>query len=157
MPSGRPTDYTPELAAEICARIADGRSVREIARSDDMPAMSSIFLWLSKYQEFSEQYAQACDARVFYMAEELLDIADDGTNDWMERKGSDGESVGYTVNGEAIQRSKLRADTRKWLMSKMQPKKYGEKMSVVHDGEITHRMSEAEIDKRLAELEEKSG
>lgn len=136
--TGRPTDYSPELAADICARIADGQSVREISRSDDMPAMSSIFLWLSKYTEFSEQYAQACTARTEYLAEEILDIADDGTNDWMERKNTDGDVIAEVVNGEAIQRSKLRVDTRKWILSKMQPKKYGDKVTNEHTGSIDH-------------------
>ena len=129
---GRPSGYSDEKAAEICSRIADGQSVREIARSDDMPAMSTIFLWLSKHKQFTEQYAQACEARAHYLAEELLDVSDDGTNDWMERKNSDGENIGWSVNGEAIQRSKLRVDTRKWLLSKLQPKKYGDKIITAH-------------------------
>jgi hypothetical protein len=62
------------------------------------------------------------------MSEEVLDIADDGTNDYVERLGKDGEPAGYQINGEAIQRSRLRVDTRKWLMAKFKPKKYGEKI-----------------------------
>ncbi len=58
------------------------------------------------------------------MAEEIQDIADDGTNDWMEVNGR--EVTGWKENGESIQRSKLRVDTRKWLMAKMKPKRYGD-------------------------------
>lgn len=139
-PTGRPSDYTPEKGTEICVRIADGQSVREISRSDDMPAMSTIFRWLAAHEGFQEQYALACEARAHYMAEELLDIADDGTNDWMERFDKDGKSIGWTVNGEHVQRSKLRADTRKWLLSKLQPKKYGDKVALTggDGGAIRH-------------------
>ena len=63
------------------------------------------------------------------MAEDILDIADDGTNDWMEKQDSEGSAAGWSFNGEHVQRSKLRVDARKWLMSKMKPKKYGEKVS----------------------------
>jgi hypothetical protein len=130
---GRPSDYSPELVSEICSRIADGQSVREIARDDAMPAMSTIFAWLSKHSEFTEQYARAKEAQAEYLAEEILDIADDGSNDWMERKNKDGSS--YTVeNGEAMQRSRLRVDARKWLLSKLLPKKYGDKIEQTLQG-----------------------
>lgn len=126
--AGRPSEYTVEAAAAICAEIACGKSVREICRADEMPAMSTIFSWLSKHSDFAEQYVRAREAQADYLAEELLEIADDGSNDWMERQGKDGETSGYVVNGEAVQRSKLRVDARKWLMSKLQPKKYGDKL-----------------------------
>lgn len=138
-PGGRPSGYDKKIAATICARIADGQSVREIARAEDMPAMSTIFLWLATHKEFSEQYALACEARAHYLAEELLDVADDGNNDWIERLGEDGQSKGWKENGEAIQRSRLRVDTRKWLLSKLQPKKYGDRLDLNHGGSINAR------------------
>ncbi len=155
-PARRPTLFSEELAAEICARIADGQSVREIARADDMPAMSSIFLWLTKHERFSEQYAKAFGARTMYLADELLDIADDGTNDWVERKNAEGE-ITYQVNGEAIQRSRLRVDTRKWILSKLVPKKYGNKVTAEITGADggpvqTEVMSSLEIARRVAFL-----
>lgn len=128
---GRPTDYTPEKAADICLRIADGQSVREIARSDDMPAMSTIFKWLAEHKEFSEQYARAKEAQAEHLAEDILDIADDARNDWMERR--DEENAGWQANGEHIQRSRLRIDSRKWLLAKMLPKKYGERVALAGD------------------------
>ena len=62
------------------------------------------------------------------MADEMLEIADDGSNDWMLRNGSGKELHG--LNGEHIQRSRLRLDTRKWLLSKALPKIYGDKLPV---------------------------
>lgn len=74
-----------------------------------------------------DQYARAKEVQSEHMAEEILAIADDGQNDWMERNGA--ESAGWAVNGEHIQRSRLRVDSRKWLMSKLAPKKYGDRVT----------------------------
>lgn len=131
---GRPTIYSKELAETICARISDGESLRRICRDEGMPALATIFRWLPLYKEFKEQYEISSRERLQGMAEELLDIADDGTNDWMERQ--DKENPGYAYNGEHVQRSRLRVDARKWLLSKHLPKVYGDKAQVEHTGEI---------------------
>ena len=68
------------------------------------------------------------------MADEILDISDDGSNDYMAVTRKD-ESEAWQLNGENIQRSRLRVETRKWLMAKMKPKVYGEKLDVTSDGE----------------------
>jgi hypothetical protein len=143
---GRPSSYTPETASLICERIANGQSIREIAAADDMPAMSTIFRWLAAHEDFREQYVRAKEAQVEFLAEEMLDICDDGSNDWMERTGKDGESLGWVLNGEAVQRSRVRIDTRKWLLSKLAPKKYGDALKL--EGALTLRHEDA-----LASLE----
>ena len=81
----------------------------------------------TKHSEFSEQYARAREQQQEFYAEEILDIADDGQNDYMERLNKNGE-IEMVVNHENIQRSRLRVDTRKWIMSKLAPKKYGDKV-----------------------------
>lgn len=129
---GRPSLYTDTLAAEICSRISSGEKVTDICLDNHMPNPSTVYLWLAKNETFSEQYAKAMADRTWSMAEDILDISDNGANDWMERHH--GEDVSWVTNGEALQRSRLRVDTRKWLMSKMQPKKYGEKVSNEHTG-----------------------
>lgn len=132
---GRPSDYSPEIADLICERIADGVSLREICRTENMPSKAAVFRWLAAHAEFRDQYARAREAQADALADELLDIADDGDNDWMERRGEDGQSLGWRENGEAIQRSRLRVDTRKWIASKLKPKKYGDKLAVGGDEE----------------------
>jgi len=126
--SGRPSRYTKQLAAEICAELAQGNSLRTVCRQEKMPGPSTVFRWLSEKADFREQYARAKEESADALFEDLLDIADDGSNDWMEKHGKDGESGGYQLNGEHIQRSKLRVDARKWMMSKMKPKKYGDRI-----------------------------
>jgi len=117
---------TPEIKVTILTRIAEGESVRSIARDPEMPAMSTIFKQLAEDKDFSEQYARACEMRADAHFEEMFEIADDAANDWMEHHA--GENVGWQVNGEHIQRSRLRIDTRKWALARMNPKKYGDKV-----------------------------
>lgn len=60
-----------------------------------------------------------------------MEIADNGLNDWMERNAK--EDKGWVANGEHIQRSRLRVDTRKWFLSKVLPKLYGDKLDITSD------------------------
>jgi hypothetical protein len=83
--------------------------------------------WLSKNLEFREQYERAKREGAEAWAEEILDISDDGSNDfYIDEDGTE------KVNHENIQRSRLRVDSRKWLMSKLLPKKYGDKVDLNH-------------------------
>lgn len=139
--TARASTRTQEIVNTILDRITAGESLRSICRDEAMPAASTFLLWVTKDELLAEQYARACAERAEAHAEELLEIADDGQNDWMEKFGKDGESLGWMVNGEAMQRSRLRVDTRKWLMSKMKPKKYGDKIE--HSGELNLTMAQA--------------
>ena len=123
---GRPTDYSQELSDLICGRLANGESMRSVCRDESTPAMATVFRWLRDNEGFKEQYAIATEERAEAFVEDMVDIADNATNDWMENNGEGNE--GYRLNGESIQRSKLRVDTRKWAASKMKPKKYGDKI-----------------------------
>jgi hypothetical protein len=90
-----------------------------------MPRICTVFRWLRSHPDFRDQYAHARDEQAETFADEIIEISDDGTNDWIEKRNRDGEIIGYTVNGEAVQRSKLRVDARKWIAAQMKPKKYG--------------------------------
>lgn len=117
--TGRPSTFTQDTADLICERIADGASLRSICLKDDMPSKSTVFKWLGQQKTFADQYACAMEARADVLADEIIDIADDGSNDFM------GEDEKY--NGDAVARSKLRVDARKWVASKLKPKKYGDR------------------------------
>ena len=135
-PRGRPTVYTPEIAERICRELTEGRSLREVCRPDDMPHESTVRHWVvhedPERPDFVTQYTQARMAGYARMADELLEISDDGTNDFMRRQQGDDEIE--VANHEHISRSKLRVDTRKWLLSKALPKIYGDKVTQVHEG-----------------------
>jgi hypothetical protein len=131
MSVGRPSKYTPKLADRICSRLADGESLRTICRDEGMPSKATVFSWLRTKPDFLDQYARAKEESADALTDEMLEISDDARNDWMERH--DGENVGWQANGEHIQRSRLRIETRKWLASKLKPKKYGDKLAVGGD------------------------
>lgn len=145
--TGRPSEFAQETADAICERIADGESLRSICKSDEMPACSTVFKWLAASQSFAEQYARAREAQADALFDEILDIADDGSNDWMVKNGADDENLGWRENGEALRRSVLRVDARKWMAGKLRPKKYGDKLQhtdasgegpvqIAHSGQI---------------------
>ena len=125
---GRPSEFSQDLADVICEQLAMGDSIRTVCKPEGMPAVSTFFRWLRTYPEFQKQYAYAKQESADAMAEDILDIADDGSNDWMEVHRGDYE--GWQQNGEALQRSRLRVDTRKFLMAKMKPKRYGDKIDL---------------------------
>ena len=134
MAGGRPSDFTQEIADLICGQLASGLSMRTVCKAEDMPDMTTVFRWIRTNEEFRQQYEKAKEECADALAEEMLDIADDGTNDWMERIDKDGMPVGYVLNGEHVQRSRLRLDARKWIASKLKPKKYGDKITNEHTG-----------------------
>jgi hypothetical protein len=141
------TAYDKRKAAfsTICERIANGESLGSICREKGMPDKSTVIRWLMAEEEggeFRNQYARAREMQAELLADELMDIADDGSNDWMAR--NDGENIGYLVNSEHIQRSKLRIDTRKWAASKLKPKVYGDKVQQEVTGGLTLRIERGE-------------
>ncbi len=129
---GRPSDFSPEIANRICEELIEGVSLRKVCLADDMPSASTVCRWLGQFPEFREQYAHAREAQADTLTDEMLDIADDGTNDWMEKRNGEGDPGGFEYNGDAVQRSRLRIDTRKWYASKLAPKKYGERQTLEH-------------------------
>lgn len=123
---GRPTIFTQKLADHICHLIATHSfGLKKLcATYPELPNPDTIRMWCREKPDFSGQYAQAKRDQADLMAEEILCIADDGSNDWMETTDDEG-GLGWKVNGEHIARSRLRIDSRKWLASKLAPKIYG--------------------------------
>lgn len=123
--SGRPSKYTPKLASEICNLISQGISLRKICDMEGMPGRGTVLSWLTRESDFRTdfqiQYAQARKAQAYGWADEILDIADDSSGDtYTDAKGNE------QTDWENVQRSRLRVDTRKWLLSKLLPKEYGD-------------------------------
>lgn len=134
---GNTSTFTQDTADTICALLAEGQSLREICRADGMPSKTSVMRWLHAQPAFRDQYARAKTIGIEAIAEDILDIADDATNDWMERKSAEDVNIGWQFNGEAARRSQIRIDARKWLLSKLAPKKYGDKVELEHSGKVT--------------------
>lgn len=130
--------YTEEQITEIfntiTEDISNGCSLRKAINSLEKPiSISTFFIWIKEDEQKSKQYACACAERAEYLFEETLEIADETTHD---KKYTES---GEVVNNESIQRSRLRVDTRKWFLSKIQPKKYGDKLDLTTNGESLNK------------------
>jgi hypothetical protein len=126
---GRPSLYTPELAQRICERIAEGESLRSICREDDMPAEPTVRSWaINDLNGFSAQYTKARDIALDLMADDLIEIADTPQPGVKTKTNEKGETE--TTEGDMIEHRRLRVDVRKWYLSKLAPKRYGDKLAV---------------------------
>ena len=132
---GRPTVYSDLVAGKLCAYIAEGMSLRNVCKQPGMPSTATVMRWLADDSKvaFREQYACAREAQADLLAEQILDIADEEcTMVRADKHGSnddDGEGRTEVVfDSTAVARNRLRVDARKWLASKMAPKKYGDKL-----------------------------
>ena len=108
---GRPSIFTDELATEICERVSLGRSLRSVCLDKDMPTKTTVMRWLDENEDFCDQYRRACEERETTHFEEMLTIADEVLPETAE-----------------VARAKLRIDTRKWVLARMNPKKYSDKV-----------------------------
>lgn len=123
---GRPTDFDQAITEEVCIRLMDGESLRSIVKDEHMPERKTIYNWLHKNDSFLHQYAKARKIQSETYFDEMVDIADDGSNDYYEKTTRSGEVI-EAVDHENINRSRLRVDTRKYIHELMQSKgKIGE-------------------------------
>lgn len=119
MPGIRPSEFNPEVAERICFAIVEGQSLTKLCERDkSLPNWTTIFKWRRVNEEFDHAYAQAREMRAELWADEIIDIADEPAKDMA-----------------AVTRARLRVDTRKWLLSKLLPKIYGDKLEV--SGNVT--------------------
>lgn len=124
--NGRPTIYTPQLAAIICERLAAGESLRAICRDEGMPNRSTVSDWVIRdIDGFSGQYTRARDFGLDELADEILGIADNPQEGVRREESEDGYKE---VREDMLGHRKLQVDARKWYLSKLAPKKYGEKI-----------------------------
>lgn len=131
---GRPSTFSPEMCEKICSKIAEGMSLRKICSENGMPTVGTVCLWLAKDREFSEQYARAREAQAETMADEILDIAD-------EIPPMNPTTGAY--DSGAVNHQRLRIDSRKWVASKLKPKKYGDRLDLSStDGSMTPKAAQ---------------
>ena len=124
----RPTGLTDKLAADICRRLADGKTLRAVCRTPGMPSERTVRTWALEDEAFAPKYARARDIGYQGLFDQILEIADNPASD------------PATVN-----RDRLRIDARKWMLAKALPKMYGDKLTA----EVTGRDG-APIDQPLS-------
>jgi predicted secreted protein len=125
----RPTKRTPAVEKRIIDGLCDGTPLRELCRQEGMPNWRTVYDWISADPDFAARIAHARDLGYDAIAEDILDIADDGTNDYVQRKRQGGDTE-LVLDTDHVQRSKLRIETRLKLLAKWNPKKYGDKQTV---------------------------
>lgn len=146
--------YPASTRQEICRRLADGESLRKICSDEGMPSKWTVLEWLAKDEEFAAQYARARELQAELYLDEIIAISDDSVLD----TEIDPETGAERTNHEVVARAKLRVDTRKWAMSKMAPKKYGDRTAIDVDGSLNiSNMSDEDLNDKLANLLAKTG
>jgi hypothetical protein len=121
-------EFDPVLADEVLERLADGDSLASICGEQGMPNERSVRRWARNRGDFGAKYAAARRLGYEKRADEMLEIADDSSGDWIESEGG-----GKVLNSVHVNRDRLMIDTRKWLLSKMLPKIYGDHLTVAGD------------------------
>lgn len=139
-------EWTPELEHSIVQWIAEGKTLREFCRQEGKPSHDAVYDHEKVSEEFKQRIARAREIGEEVIAQECLAIADDGSNDYMEEKYGDDEDSSWRANGEHIQRSRLRVDTRLKLLAKWNPRKWGEKVAVGGASDLPPIQAEIQVE-----------
>lgn len=121
---GRPSTYTPEIAAEVLRRMTEGETLLTMCREPGMPPASTVKMWAvdDVPEGFADRYARARDFQADAIAEQALDLAD-------------------TSDPADAAKVRIQVDTRKWLASKINPAKFGDRAKIEHAGGIDLQVS----------------
>ncbi|NRA79341.1 MAG: hypothetical protein HRU18_14125 [Pseudoalteromonas sp.] len=136
MAGGRPTSYTEGLGDLICEGVSRKTPLARLCdENEELPTPRTVYKWLRTHKEFVHNYTRAKEDQADYLAEECLDIAD--------RVGLDAAD------------KRIMVDTRKWLASKFQPKKYSDKQ-YIETKDTTQDVTDEELNAKILELMEKA-
>lgn len=128
-PPARPTQYSFALSEVICERVTNGHTTSEVTRDATMPTWSTLAKWRREHEDFNRRYTIARQSCCELWADEIIEISDDATNDYVTRITAKGKAV-RVFDRESFERSRLRADNRKWIASKLMRFVYGDKSEV---------------------------
>lgn len=144
-------DPNANTKATICNRLIDGESLRTICRSDGMPSKSTVCLWLAADEDFQARYSAARRLQAETLQDEILDISN---TPLLGLKTTTKDGKVETVEGDMIEHRRLQVDARKWVASKLDPKRYGEasllKLADAEGQKLD--MPESDMSVRLASL-----
>jgi len=123
-------DKIEVIFTQICEQIETGRSLRSILKEDDnMPSSSTFFIWLKEDALKSKRYELATDLRTDILFDEIIEIAynvEEGTTTKETERGVE------ITTGDMLGHRRLKIDALKWSLSKLNPKKYGDKVESVN-------------------------
>ena len=139
--------FSQEIFDEICVRIAEGESLRKICKDEKMPSLVAVWKWLNNSEELVKQYTRAREEQAETLVDEMIDIADYKKDDTY--LDEDGKEI---INQEVIARSRLRVDARKWVASKLKPKRFGDYTKIQAEVKDTSSTS-SWLDQVLSEID----
>ncbi len=127
--------YSDAIARKICEKLMQKKSLVKICEDPRMPSIRTVTNWLAdpRLTDFREMYYYARRVQAELRVDEIFEIADETENDWKPVHNKDGELIDWKPDNEAIQRSRVRIDTRKWYAAKMVPRIYGERKEIELD------------------------
>lgn len=113
--TGRPSDFTDEIATRICDLLMDGLSMRSICQADDMPHRTTVVRWLERYPEFASMYVDARTLQADLMDDMILETAN-------------------ACTPAMAQADRVKISAFQWRAAKLKPKVYGDKAEVALTG-----------------------
>lgn len=146
-PRARGAVMTDAVQTEICARMAEGETLSSVCRDPNLPHKSTVLRWAVENAAWRDRYAKARELMHDEWADQIITISDDGTTDYVLKTGRNGHEY-MAVDQDHIQRSRLRVDSRKWLLSKLRPGEYGDKVEQVQSGSVTVRHDITQLSER---------
>jgi hypothetical protein len=135
-PKAAKPEITARLVNSIIQRVANGETLTAICRDEGMPDYRRVWDAIHRSSSLRAEWDRARETRANRWAEEMTEIAEDGTNDYIEREGKRGTFI--ALNEEHVRRSQLRIDTRKWLLARALPARFGDRVEQVHSGAVQH-------------------
>lgn len=125
----------------ILTEIENGRALRNVLKDENMPSTQTFYKWIDEDLEKSKQYARACEVRADAIFDEIIDIADESYGD--KKTLENGTEI---MDSEFVARSRIKIDARKWIASKLNPKKYGDKTDITSLGEKINLPSTIQVE-----------
>ena len=137
MPAGRPSEYTKELGDLVCVGVSRKIPLARLCDNDDeLPSCRTVYTWLRTHKEFLQNYTRAKQDQADYLVEEALEISDDMSVDPAHKR--------------------IQVDTRKWVASRFNAKKYGDKQ-FVETKDTTEEVTDEDLNDRITALMAKAG
>ena len=131
---GAEVHYSGEITARICAELAAGESVAAVCRQAWAPDEKTHYRWMAAHAEYREAVVAAKATGIERHAGEIIRIADESRIGVKVKETKDGT---FKEKGDMVDRSRLQIDARKWILAKLLPKKYGDKVEHEHSGGVT--------------------
>lgn len=138
---GMTSTFTDEIFDNICSKLADGESLKSICSKDGMPDKATFYRWLNDSKDLCDRYARAKDDGSDALADDIQDIAEE------VRTGVLDPNAG-----------RVAGDLKKWVASKLKPKKYGDKLDLSGESTVIHKfedMDDEQLERAIQETKDR--